>query len=113
MRKGEHKYKIFHMKLSDISLPGFEQLSHVTDFIVCNGAEVGQVKRAIIADLAAIDSKYDISFDACRLRSKSYRTPTEIFTDEQRFGDDIQLLENREVSPWLLFFFFDFQVEYV
>lgn len=97
LRKGEHKYKVFHMKLADISLPGFEQLPQVTEFIVCNGAEVGQVKRAILADLAAIDPKYDISYDACRLRKKSYRTPSDIFTDDQRFGDDIQMAENREV----------------
>lgn len=98
LRKGEYKYKVFHMKLADVSLPGFEQLPQVCEFIVCSGADVGQIKRAIIAHLATIDAKYDIAFDACRLRLKRYRTPSDIFTDDQRFGEGIEMTENLEVS---------------
>lgn len=76
----------------------------VCDWILRNGAEVGQTKREIIAHLKTVDSKYSLTYENCRLRKKSYRAPLDIYTDNQQFGDDIRLTDNFEVYSILFSF---------
>lgn len=98
LRHNEYRCKVFYMRLSDCSAPEFERLSQVCEHIVCIGADVGSTKRAIISQLASIDPKYNASHEMCRLRKKSYRTPLDVVLDTQKFGDDIRMSTNFEVS---------------
>lgn len=92
LRKGEHKCKVFFMRLADCIAPDFKTLQPVCDYILCAGADVGSTKREIIAQLASTDPKYSsLAFDSCRLRMKSCRSPMDVYTDEQKFGDNVQI----------------------
>lgn len=101
LRKGEYKCKVYFLKLSEIN-DETEGLPFGCEWILRNGAEVGQTKRDIIAHLASL-GKYDLKYDMCRLRRKLGRLPMDVYTDEQKFGDDVRLNENMEVG--VLFFF--------
>lgn len=97
LRKGEYKCKVFYMRLADCSAPEFERLQPVCEYILCSGADVGSTKRAIISQLASMDPKYNAAYEVFRLRRKSYRSPLDVHTDEQKFGEDIRLAEKMEV----------------
>lgn len=98
LRKGEYKCKIHYLKLEDAASDDFDKMPVVCDWILRNGAEVGQTKREIIAHLSTIEPKFNITYETCRLRKKSYRAPLDIYTDNQQFGDDdIRLSDNFEV----------------
>ncbi|KAJ6641819.1 Ubiquitin carboxyl-terminal hydrolase 47 [Pseudolycoriella hygida] len=94
LRKGEYKCKISYLKLSEVK-DDMEQLSFMCDWILRNGANVGQTKREIVAHLSTLG--HDIPYDKCRLRHQNRRLPMEIYLDDQKFGDDIRLSENAEV----------------
>lgn len=99
LRKGEYKCKVFFMRLADCIAPDFKHLQPVCDYILCTGADVGSTKRAIIAQLASTDPKYStLTYESCRLRMKSYRTPMDVYTDELKFGDDISISNSFEVN---------------
>lgn len=84
------------MKLSEIT-DDTDKIVYLCDWILCNGASVGKIKREILAHIATMDPKYNIALDCCRLRKKNGRSPTKIFYDDQKFGEDIILLSNCEV----------------
>lgn len=99
LRKGEYKCKVFFMRLADCIAPEFKYLQPVCDYILCTGADVGSTKRAIIAQLASTDPKYStLTYESCRLRMKSFRSPMDVYTDEQKFGEDINMSTSDEVN---------------
>lgn len=100
LRLGEYKCKVYFMRLADCAARDFERLLPVCDYILCNGADVASTKRAIIAQLASLgDPKYAaLAYESCRLRRKSGRSPLDVYTDEQKFGDDITMSSSFEVS---------------
>lgn len=98
LRKGEFKCKVYHLKLSDSSKDDFEKLPVLCEWIFRNGADVGQTKREIIAHLATVDPKFqNMTYDTCRLRKNGCRFPSDIYTDDKKFDDDIRLSESFEV----------------
>lgn len=86
------------MRLADCSAPDFERLQpHACEYVLCSGADVGTTKRAILAELAAGESaaKYaGATYETCRLRQKSFKSPLDVYTDEQKFGEEITLPES-------------------
>jgi ubiquitin carboxyl-terminal hydrolase 47 len=97
LRDGEYKCKLYFLKLSEIN-DEMEKMPYLCETILRYGAEVGQTKREILAHIATLDPKYNIPYDKCRLRRKSYKNPSKIFLDDQKFGDDIMLTTSYEVS---------------
>lgn len=97
LRSGEHKCKVYYMKLYEINDTSSEPFTFLCDWILCNGASVGKTKREILAQIASTDPQYNIPYERCRLRKKSVNAPTKIFLDDQVFGDDVILLSNYEV----------------
>lgn len=83
------------MRLVDCSAPDFERLQPVCVYIVCSGASVASTKRGILAQLATLDpSKYNASYESCRLRHKRSRSILEVYQDDQKFGEDITITES-------------------
>lgn len=108
LRPGEYKCKLFHMKLSDM-VDDHEKITFLTDWILCNGASVENIKREILARITKIDPKYDIAFDCIRLRRKSGKTPGQVYLDTEVFGEDILTGSISEVQ---IFMFFHSDCEY-
>lgn len=88
------------MKITEVSDTTSEPLPFLCDWILCNGARVGNTKREILAQIATNDPQYVIPYDRCRLRKKSNSShaPGKIYLEEQVFGDDVILTINCEVS---------------
>lgn len=88
------------MKLSEVNENSSEPLTFLCDWILCNGARVGNTKREILAQIATNDPQYAIPYERCRLRKKSNNShaPGKIYLDDQVFGDDVILISNCEVS---------------
>lgn len=97
LRSGEFKCKVHYMKLAE-TIEDNEKIPFLCDWILCNGASVGKTKREILAHIASIDPKYDIPYERCRLRKKNGNCPSKIYLDDQKFGDDVVLLQNLQVS---------------
>lgn len=91
LRKDEHKCKLYFLNLSEIN-EETDQIPFICEYILRNGAEVGQTKREILAHITSVDERYTkLTFDSCRLRKKSWKNPSKIYFDEQKFGDDIMI----------------------
>lgn len=97
LRSGEFKCKVHYMKLAE-TIEENEKMPFLCDWILCNGANVGKTKREILAHIASIDSKYDIPLERCRLRKKNGNCPSKIYLDDQKFGDEVVLLQNLQVN---------------
>lgn len=97
LRSGEYKCKVHYMKLAE-TVDENEKMPFLCDWILCNGASVGKTKREILAHIAGIDPKYDIPYERCRLRKKNGNCPSKIYLDDQKFGDDVVLLQNLQVN---------------
>lgn len=97
LRNGEYKCKVHYMKLSEITETN-ENLTFLCDWILCNGATVGNTKREILAQIATNDPPLAIPYERCRLRKKYGAIPAKIYLDNEVFGDDIILLSHSEVS---------------
>ncbi|CAO1302522.1 unnamed protein product [Diamesa serratosioi] len=88
LRKGEFKVKLYYLNILEVT--DIEKLPFVCDYILRNGAEVGQTKREILAHIGSVDEKYSkLTYERSRLRKKNWKSPTQIFIDDQKFGDDI------------------------
>lgn len=88
LRKGEFKVKLYYLNVAEMT--DLEKLPFVCEYILRESAEVGQTKREILAHIRGLDSKYDkLTFEKTRLRKKSWKSPAQIFMDDQKFGDDI------------------------
>ena len=88
LRKGEFKVKLYYLNILEVT--DIEKLPFVCDYILRNGAEVGQTKREILAHIRSVDEKYSkLTYERSRLRKKNWKSPTQIFIDDQKFGDDI------------------------
>lgn len=88
LRKGEFKVKLFFLNVSEMT--DIEKLPFICDYILRDSAEVGQTKREILAHIRGLDEKYEkLTFEKTRLRKKSWKSPAQIFMDDQKFGDDI------------------------
>lgn len=87
LRKGEFKVKLYYLNLTEMT--DIQELPFVCDYILQDSAEVGQTKREIIAHMRGLDEKYaNITFERTRLRKKSWKSPAQIYMDDQKFGDD-------------------------
>lgn len=87
LRKGEFKVKLHYLKVSEMD--DIEKLPFVCDYILRESSEVGQTKREIIAHIRGLDEKYaNLTFENTRLRKKSWKSPAQIYMDDQKFGDD-------------------------
>ncbi|CAH1708005.1 unnamed protein product [Chironomus riparius] len=90
LRKGEFKVKLYYLNVAEMT--DIEKLPLICEYILRESAEVGQTKREILAHIRGLDSKYEkLTFEKTRLRKKSWKSPAQIFTDDQKFGDDIIL----------------------
>jgi ubiquitin carboxyl-terminal hydrolase 47 len=88
LRKGEFKVKLYYLNVAEMT--DIEKLPFICDYILRESAEVGQTKREILAHIRGLDAKYEkLSFENTRLRKKSWKSPAQIFMDDQKFGDDI------------------------
>lgn len=83
----------------------FDKMPVKCNWILQTGANVGQTKREIISQMATQDLSFNVSYEHCRLRKKIGKYPTEIYNDNDKFGDDIRLSENFEVRIGFFFFF--------
>lgn len=97
LRSGEFKCKVHYMRLAE-TIEDNEKMPYLCDWILCSGAGVGKTKREILAHIASIDPKYDIPYERCRLRKKNGNCPSKIYLDDQKFGDDVVLLQNLQVN---------------
>ena len=89
LRKDEHKCKLYYLNLKEIT-DETEQIPYICEYILRNGSEVAQTKREILAHISSVDEKYaKLTFESCRLRKKSWKNPSKIYYDDQKFGDDI------------------------
>lgn len=87
LRKGEFKVKLYYLNVGEMT--DIEKLPFVCDYILQDSAEVGQTKREILAHMRTLDEKYaNITFERTRLRKKSWKSPAQIYMDDQKFGDD-------------------------
>lgn len=87
LRKGEFKVKLYYLKVSELT--DLEKLPFVCDYILRESAEVGQTKREILAHIRGLDEKYaNLTYETTRLRKKSWKSPAQIYLDDQKFGDD-------------------------
>lgn len=96
LRIGEYKSKVYLLILSEVS-DDLEKMPLKCDWILRQGANVGQTKREIIAHLATLDNTFDITYEQCRLRKKYCKRPMDIYNDSDKFGDDIHLSDHFEV----------------
>jgi ubiquitin carboxyl-terminal hydrolase 47 len=88
LRKGEFKVKLYFLNVGEMT--DIEKLPFICDYILRESAEVGQTKREILAHIRGLDEKYEkLTFEKTRLRKKSWKSPAQIYTDDQKFGDDI------------------------
>lgn len=97
LRPGEHKCKLFYMRLSDM-VDDYEKIILLCEWILCKGATVEKTKRDILAHIAKIDPKYDVAFDKCRLRRKVGKSPAQIYMNEEVIGEDFSLTVITEVN---------------
>jgi ubiquitin carboxyl-terminal hydrolase 47 len=98
LRKDEFKCKLYFLNLSEIN-DDTEKIPFICEYILRNGAEVGQTKREILAHFVQIDKKYErLTFERTRLRKKNWKCPTKIYMDDQKFGDDIMLSSTSTAS---------------
>lgn len=98
LRKDEFKCKLYHLNLSEIT-DDTEKIPFVCEYILRNGAEVGQTKREILAHLVQVDKKFErLTYERTRLRKKNWKCPTKIYFDDQKFGDDILLSSTSTAS---------------
>ncbi|GLH00204.1 Ubiquitin carboxyl-terminal hydrolase 47 [Gryllus bimaculatus] len=92
LRKGEHRGKVSQL------LPNSpEPCKFLFEWILSKGMTVAEAKRDILEE---VKRKYniDIPFERCRLRKKSWKNPTKVYLDSQRFEeDDITLFPNWEM----------------
>lgn len=103
LRKGEFKCKVHFLKLSDAAKDDFDKLPVLCEWIFRNGADVGSTKREMIAHLATVDAKFQsLTMDTCRLRKNGCRSPSDIYTDDLKFDDDIRLSESFEVGGFFV-----------
>jgi ubiquitin carboxyl-terminal hydrolase 47 len=87
LRKGEFKVKLYYLNVTELT--DLEKLPFVCDYILRESAEVGQTKREIIAHIRGLDNKYaHLTYERTRLRKKSWKSPAQIYMDDQKFGDD-------------------------
>lgn len=96
LRAGEYKCKVHYMKLG-ATIEENEKIPILCDWILCSDANVGKTKREILAHIASIDPKYDIPYERCRLRKKNGNCPAKIYLDDQKFGEDVVLMQNLHV----------------
>ncbi|XP_055533774.1 ubiquitin carboxyl-terminal hydrolase 47 isoform X2 [Wyeomyia smithii] len=91
LRKGEYKINLYYFNVNDLT-DDTEKLPFLCNWFVRNGELVGQIKRDILAHLVSIDNKYStLTFDRCRLRKKSWKSISKVFTDDQKIGTDVSL----------------------
>ncbi|XP_053690327.1 ubiquitin carboxyl-terminal hydrolase 47 [Sabethes cyaneus] len=98
LRKGEYKINLYYFNVNDLT-DDCERLPFLCNWFVRNGEIIGQVKRDILAHLASIDNKYStLTFDRCRLRKKSWKTISKVYTDDQKIGDDVTLTSTSDMA---------------
>ena len=87
LRSGEFKVKLYYLNVAEMT--DLEKLPFVCDYILRESAEVGQTKREILAHIRGLDEKYaNLTFERTRLRKKSWKSPAQIYLDDQNFGED-------------------------
>lgn len=92
----DFKCQVYYMKLAEKTEEN-EEMPFLCDWVLRHGASVGETKRQILEHIASADPKYDIPYERCRLRKKNANCPSKIYLDDQRFGDDVALLQNLQV----------------
>ncbi|XP_055620915.1 ubiquitin carboxyl-terminal hydrolase 47 [Toxorhynchites rutilus septentrionalis] len=97
LRKGEYKVNIYYFNLNEMTEDA-EKLPLLCPWIVRNGQLVGNIKRDILAHLAAGDSKYStLTYERCRLRKKFWKSISKVCTDDQKIGDNVQLTSSSDM----------------
>lgn len=97
LRKGEYKINLHYFNVNDI-VDDLDKLPFLCNWIVRNGQEVGQIKRDVLAHLAASDSKYNhLTYDRCRLRKKCWKSISKVYTDEQKVGEEVAITNSSDM----------------
>lgn len=95
LRKGEYKINLYYF---NVAIDEFDKLPFLCTWIVRNGQAVGQIKKDVLAHLATSDSKYNqLTYDRCRLRKKSWKSISKVYTDEQTIGLDVALINSSDM----------------
>lgn len=91
LKEGEHKVKIYYLKLSEITNE-VGKLTAVCDWIIKLGEPLVDVKRELITHLHKLDSKYKtLTVDNCRIWEKGAKNPVKILADDYRPGSELRL----------------------
>lgn len=94
LRKGEYQINLYYFNVNHLT-DDVDKLPYLCNWIVRNGQMVGQIKRDILAHLGTIDDRYHtMTYDRCRLRKKGWKSICKVYTDDQKIGDDVQLVPN-------------------
>lgn len=97
LRKGEYKINLYYFNVNEI-VDDLDKLPFLCNWIVRNGQEVGHIKRDVLAHLATSDSKYNqLMFDRCRLRRKTWKSISKVYTDEQKVGEEVALTNSSDM----------------
>lgn len=93
LRKDEFVGKIYHLTPDN---ENGEVFTFLFEHVIAKGQTVGQVKREIIQQ-AKKQHMLDIPYAKSRLRKKSWKNPTKVYLDDQKFVDDITVTNNMEI----------------
>lgn len=93
LRKDEFVGKIYNLTPNNENGDAF---TFLFDHIIAKGQTVGQVKREIIFK-AKKEHMIDIPYAKSRLRKKSWKNPSKVFLDDQKFVHDINVTNNMEM----------------
>lgn len=93
LRKDEFTGKIYNLTPNR---ENGELFTFLFEHIIAKGQTVGQIKKEIIIQ-AKKQHMLDIPYSKSRLRKKSWKSPSKVFLDDQKFVDDITTANNIEI----------------
>ncbi|KAG8197922.1 hypothetical protein JTE90_020300 [Oedothorax gibbosus] len=91
LRKGEYKVRIYRLSINDP-----EPCKFLVEWVLVRGMTVLKAKKEILPHIKET-CNLDIPLNRCRLRKKSWKNPSSIFFDHQRFEKDIPINANWEM----------------
>lgn len=93
LRKDEFVGKIYHLTPDN---ENGEPFTFLFEHVIAKGQTVGQVKREIIQQ-AKKQHMLDISYTKSRLRRKTWKNPSKVYLDDQKFMDDITVTNSMDI----------------
>lgn len=90
LRKNEYIVKVFNLTPNN---ENGELFTFLFEQIIAKGQTVAQIRKEIVFQ-AKKQYMLDIPFAKSRLRKKSWKNPSKVYLDDQKFVDDITLTNN-------------------